>query len=175
MEVENDIANTLLEVASVSATLKRLQSSFDRQQENIDKENEFISQSETEISHNNALIERKQTQIDQLNKKISQRAAKVDGVSRVCSGSLLNLLSQGEDLGPLEVKIDTLQKQISDSVERCTGLQNFWLRQQNDLVRKSKEADEEARAVDSLRKQQLILQQKKMRIDSRGSPSNLFN
>ena len=79
------------------------------------------------------------------------------------------LITQGEDLGPLELKIDMLQKQISDSVERCAGMQGFWLRQQNELVRKSREAEEEAVAVDSLRKQQLILQQKKMRIDGRGS------
>ena len=76
-------------------------------------------------------------------------------------------LSQGEDLGPLELKIDALQKQISDSVEKCVEMQSFWLRQQNDLVRTTKEAEEEARAVDSMRKQQLILQQKKMRIDGR--------
>ena len=77
------------------------------------------------------------------------------------------IFTQGEDLGPLELKIDTLQKQISDSVERCTNMQGHWLRQQNELVRKSKEAEEETAAVDSLRKQQLILQQKKMRIDGK--------
>ena len=77
------------------------------------------------------------------------------------------IFTQGEDLRPLELKIDTLQKQISDSVERCTNMQGHWLRQQNELVRKSKEAEEETAAVDSLRKQQLILQQKKMRIDGK--------
>lgn len=69
----------------------------------------------------------------------------------------------------MELKIDTLQKQISDSVEKCAGMQGFWLRQQNELVRKNKEAEEETTAVDSLRKQHLILQQKKLRIDGRGS------
>lgn len=77
---------------------------------------------------------------------------------------------QGEDLGPLELKIDTLQKQISDSVERCADMQGHWLRQQNELVRKTREAEEETAAVDSLRKQQLILQQKKMRIDGSQPP-----
>ena len=74
---------------------------------------------------------------------------------------------QGEDLGPLEAKIDTLQKQTSESVDRCVGMQQFWLRQQNELVKKSKQADTEAAAVDSLKKQQLILEQKKLRIDSK--------
>ena len=76
---------------------------------------------------------------------------------------------QGEDLGPLELKIDTLQKQITDSVEQCTGMQQFWLRQQNELVRKTREGEEEATAMDSLKKQQLILEQKKLRIDGRGT------
>ena len=74
---------------------------------------------------------------------------------------------QGADLGPLELKVDTLQKQISDSVEHCADMQGFWLRQQNELVKKSKEAGEETTAMDSLKKQQLILQQKKLRIDGR--------
>ena len=78
---------------------------------------------------------------------------------------------QDADLGPLELKIDTLQKQISDSVEHCADMQRFWLRQQNELVRKSKESGEEATAMDSLKKQQLILQQKKLRIDGRVFPS----
>ena len=72
-------------------------------------------------------------------------------------------------MGPLELKIDTLQKQITDSVEQCTGMQQFWLRQQNELVRKTREGEEEATAVDSLKKQQLILEQKKLRIDGRGT------
>ena len=46
-------------------------------------------------------------------------------------------------------------------------MQQFWLRQQNELVKKSKQADAEAAAVDSLKKQQLILEQKKLRIDSK--------
>ena len=72
---------------------------------------------------------------------------------------------QGEDLGPLELKIEGLQKQIGDSVDRCTQMQQFWLRQQNDLVRKTRSSDEQAQSVDSLKKQLLILDQKKIRTD----------
>ena len=72
---------------------------------------------------------------------------------------------QGEDLGPLELKIDGLQKQIDNSVDRCTQMQQFWLRQQNDLVKKTRQSDEQSQAVDSLKKQLLILDQKKIRTD----------
>ena len=76
--------------------------------------------------------------------------------------------TQGEDLGPLELKIDTLQKQILESLEQCTQMQQFWLRQQNDLVRKTRQADEQTQSVDSLKKQLLILDQKKLRTDGKG-------
>ncbi len=44
-------------------------------------------------------------------------------------------------------------------------MQQFWLRQQNELVRKTRLGDEQAGSVDSLKKQLLILNQKKMRMD----------
>jgi len=51
------------------------------------------------------------------------------------------------------MKIDGLQKQIADSLEQCTQMQQFWLRQQNDLVQKTKVVDDQASAVDFLKKQ----------------------
>ncbi len=72
--------------------------------------------------------------------------------------------------------MDTLQKQISESLEQCSQMQQFWLRQQNELVRKARERDEQARAVDSLKKQLLILNQKKLRTDGEwaGPQDDLF-
>ena len=78
---------------------------------------------------------------------------------------LVILLCQGEDLGPLELKIATFQDQISKSVDQCAQMQNFWLRQQNELVKKTQEADEQTKDIQTLQKQQLILTQKRMRID----------
>ena len=74
---------------------------------------------------------------------------------------------QGEDLGPLEQKIEELQKKISESVDQCSQMQQFWLRQQNELVRKTRSSDEQTQSVNSLKKQLLILEQKKMRTDSK--------
>ncbi len=76
----------------------------------------------------------------------------------------------------MEAKVDTLQKQISESLEQCSQMQQFWLRQQNELVRKARQRDEQARAVDSLKKQLLILNQKKLRTDGEwaGPQDDLF-
>lgn len=73
--------------------------------------------------------------------------------------------TQGEDLGPLELKIETMKKQIINSVDECNEMQQFWLRQQNELVKRTRNSEEQRRALDSCEKQLLILNQKKLRID----------
>ena len=75
------------------------------------------------------------------------------------------MVEQGEDLGPLELKIEGMQKQIVTSVEDCNKKQQFWLRQQNDLVKSTKKSEEQKKAIDDLEKQLLIMNQKKVRID----------
>ena len=65
----------------------------------------------------------------------------------------------------METKIHELQKQISESVEECHKMQQHWLRQQNELVKKTKEADEQSKTVDNLKKQLVIMEQKRLRID----------
>jgi len=112
--VDNNISQTLLQISYVTSRLKRLQQTLEEQKEALQQQNKLISHSDAEITRHNALIERKQTQIDQLNKKIDQKLSKMEG---------------GEDLGPFEMKIDGLQKQIADSLEQCTQMQQFWLRQ----------------------------------------------
>ena len=52
-------------------------------------------------------------------------------------------------------------------MEQCSQMQQYWLRQQNDLVKKTQEADDQKRDVDALRKEQLILSQKKLRQDGK--------
>jgi chromosome segregation ATPase len=69
-------------------------------------------------------------------------------------------------MGPWEAKIDDLHKQISDSMEKCAKMQQHWLRQQNDLVKKTNEIDELTFSIDNLRKEELILSQKKLKLDS---------
>lgn len=67
----------------------------------------------------------------------------------------------------MELKIEGLQKHIIDSVEECSKMQQFWLRQQNELVRKTRNGEEQAQSVNSLKKQLLILDQKKLRTDGK--------
>ena len=72
---------------------------------------------------------------------------------------------QGEDLGPLELKIESMQKQVMTSVDECNRMQQFWLRQQNDLVKKTRSSEEQRKEIDHLEKQLLVMHQRKIRID----------
>lgn len=60
-----------------------------------------------------------------------------------------------------------MQKQISDSQEECAKMQQHWLRQQNELVKKTGEIDEFVKMTDDLQKKELILLQKKIRLDGK--------
>ena len=51
------------------------------------------------------------------------------------------------------------------SVDECNKMQQFWLRQQNDLVKKTRNAEEQRNEIDHLEKQLLVMNQKKLRID----------
>ena len=76
-------------------------------------------------------------------------------------------ITQGEELGPLELKIEGLKKQVVDSVQECNKMQEFWLRQQNELVKQTKSSEEQREAINSLEKRLLIMDQKKLRLDGR--------
>jgi hypothetical protein len=60
-----------------------------------------------------------------------------------------------------------MQKQIVTSIEECKQMQEFWLRQQNELVKRTKHSEEQGKAIDTLEKQLLIMNQKKIRIDGK--------
>ncbi len=81
--------------------------------------------------------------------------------------SYVFLLKDEEYTGPLEFQIKTLQKQIDAKVTECLSLQQFWLRQQNELVRMIKDVTNESNEIESLKKQSTILLQKKLRIEGR--------
>ena len=72
---------------------------------------------------------------------------------------------QGEEIGPLELQIHTLQKQIEARLNEITGLQQFWLRNQSELVKTLKDVQKQSEDMEYLKKQYTILLQKKLRIE----------
>ena len=70
-------------------------------------------------------------------------------------------------MGPLEININSLQKSIDARVQEIVDLQQLWLRQQTELVRLTKEKDEQSKDVLKLKKQLTILTQKKARTEGK--------
>lgn len=149
-KTENENSALDIQLTDYESKLEYLQKLVDKQNTAIEKQNALISKSETEIARNNNLIERKQTQIDQLNKKLSMLMSKIEG---------------GEETGPMEVRIKELENQIQDSLDRCVEMEQHWLRQKSELVKKTREADEQEVSVERLNREMLILEQKKLRLD----------
>ena len=77
-----------------------------------------------------------------------------------------------QELGPLELAVKQLTKQVQASVEESQKLQNFWLREQSEMVRIVTTTQEQKINIDKLKKQMIILDQKKLRLDSNVSYSS---
>ncbi|XP_032234443.2 coiled-coil domain-containing protein 40 [Nematostella vectensis] len=148
-EVENEISRDVLEISNTTTRIRLLQEVMDSLNDEIHQKNEDISKIENEIVKCNAIIERKQSTIDQYNKRIDQIRSK-DG---------------GEELGPLELQIHTLQKQIEARMNDIIQLQQFWLRSQSELVKTAKDVQQQNSDMKYYKKQYTILQQKKLRIE----------
>jgi len=149
-EVENEISRDILEIANTTTRVRNLQDILHDINITIQQKNETISKIENEITKRNAVIEKKQGSIDVQNKKFE---------------ALVN--KEGDDAytGPLEFQIKTLQRQIEAKQNECLELQQFWLRQQSELVKVIREAGEQSTDVESKKKQATILLQKKLRIE----------
>lgn len=76
--------------------------------------------------------------------------------------------SQGEELGPLELEMKRLHRQLDEQGAEVTRAQASWLRLQQDMVRATQEREEQLASLHLLRKEVRILEQKRLRIDSKG-------
>lgn len=73
---------------------------------------------------------------------------------------------QGQELGPLELEINQLNKEIEECSSEVMTLQKHWLNEQKELVKLTRERDEQITSLDTLQKQIIIMQQRKLRMES---------
>lgn len=74
--------------------------------------------------------------------------------------------TQGVELGPLEIQINSLIKSLEVRRNEIAELQQLWLRQQSELVRLSQDKDSQSSDVEKHKRQLTILSQKKIRTES---------
>ncbi|XP_067164571.1 coiled-coil domain-containing protein 40 isoform X3 [Apteryx mantelli] len=72
----------------------------------------------------------------------------------------------GQELGPLEVEINRLTKQIEECNSEVMTLQKYWLKLQKELVKLTHGREEQLASLDMLKKQITIMQQKKVRTEN---------
>ncbi|RXM36442.1 Coiled-coil domain-containing protein 40 [Acipenser ruthenus] len=149
-KLENDLGQVALETNNSNIRLSSLQKTLATLDEEMHHKHELISRSESEIAKCCRVIERKQSTINLYNKKIDNIHAKTGG----------------EELGPLAIQIKNLSKEIEQQSSEISSMQQYWLRQQNELVFLTKEREEQAVSVETLKKHLTILQQKKVRTEN---------
>jgi len=74
--------------------------------------------------------------------------------------------SGGVELGPVEVEIVDLEKQLTATKEEVNRLQAEWLKRQDDLVRLTNQRDSVLHQSELLRKEVFIMERKRQRLDS---------
>lgn len=77
---------------------------------------------------------------------------------------------QGKELGPLETEINKLTKETEECNSELLMLQKYWLNLQKELVKLTQEREEQLAALDLLKKRLTIMQQKKVRTESKSFP-----
>ncbi|XP_068007379.1 coiled-coil domain-containing protein 40 isoform X2 [Melanerpes formicivorus] len=148
--LENDVTQVILNATHTNCRLTILQKTLCELDKEINTVNDLISHSESEIARLRLLFENKQVVISQYNKKLEM------------------ILSQqgGQEFGPLEMEINKLTKQIEECSCEVVTLQKYWLNQQKELVKLTKEREEQLASLDLLKKQITVMQQKKARTEN---------
>lgn len=70
-------------------------------------------------------------------------------------------------MGPLELEIKRLSKLIDENNTSVTQAQVTWLRLQQEMVKVTQEREEQLASLDMFKKEIRILEQKKLRIESK--------
>ncbi|NXX97643.1 CCD40 protein, partial [Centropus bengalensis] len=149
-KVENDIAQVILNATHTNCRLTVLQNTLCELNKEIKNVDETIICKEREIAKCSLLTENKQRILIQYNKKLEVMLSQ----------------QEGQELGPLEIEINRLTKEVEEYSLKVTTLQKNWLNLQKELVKLTHERDEQIATLDMLKKEITILQQKKVRTEN---------
>ncbi|XP_068119380.1 coiled-coil domain-containing protein 40 [Hyperolius riggenbachi] len=149
-KMENETAQVQLETNHTFSRIKTLQKTLDELDKKIQATNELISRSQSEIAKRTIAIERKQSTINLYSKQIESTLAQIGG----------------KELGPLEIHITALTKQIEECNSEIVAVQQYWLRLQTEMVQLTRQREEQDSAVEMLKKELTILQQRKIRTEN---------
>ncbi|CAD7668358.1 unnamed protein product [Nyctereutes procyonoides] len=150
-KIDGDIAQTTLNITNTNCRLDMHQKTLGELDSEVKKVNDLITNSENEISRRTTLIERKQGLINFFNKQLEQMVSELGG----------------EEVGPLDLEIKRLTKLMEEHNSNVTQAQVTWLRLQQEMVKATQEREAQLVALDTFRKEVHILEQKKLRVESK--------
>ncbi|XP_038633126.1 coiled-coil domain-containing protein 40 isoform X1 [Scyliorhinus canicula] len=149
-KTENEFAQISLDMNDRNGELSILQKTLQEQHHELNEKNQVVSLCEKEIAKRLLSIQNKQSVLNMHNKKIAQLIAEMGG----------------REMSPLELKIKTLTKNIEEHSKEISTQQQYWLKQQQELVRLTQEREKQTADVELQRKQVTILEQKKIRTEN---------
>ncbi|NWW02839.1 CCD40 protein, partial [Oreocharis arfaki] len=149
-KVENDVAQIILNATNTSCRLTVHEKTLCEVDKEIKNMNEQIACQESEIAKSRLLADKKGGIICLYNKKLEMFLAQ----------------QGGQELGPLELEINQLNKEIEECSSEVMTLQKHWLNEQKELVKLTRERDEQITSLDTLQKQIVIMQQRKLRMEN---------
>uniref|UniRef100_UPI00398EA058 coiled-coil domain-containing protein 40 isoform X2 n=1 Tax=Pristiophorus japonicus TaxID=55135 RepID=UPI00398EA058 len=147
---ENDYAQINLDINESKAELSMLQKILNEQHIELNEKNKVITLSEKDIAKRMLVIQNKQSVLNSHNKKIAQLRAE----------------QGGHEMSPLELEVITLTKNIEEHNKEIALLQQYWLRQQHELVRLTQEREQQTAEVELQKKQITIFKQKEIRTEN---------
>uniref|UniRef100_A0A8C6IQA6 Uncharacterized protein n=2 Tax=Melopsittacus undulatus TaxID=13146 RepID=A0A8C6IQA6_MELUD len=149
-KAENDMAQVILNTTHTTCRLAVLQKTLCELDKEINNIHNLVSCRQREIAKHNLLAENKRRVISQYNKRLEEILFQLGG----------------QELGPLEIEINKLNKEIEECNSEVMALQKNWLNQQKELVKLTHEQEEQIASLDMLKKQLTIMQQKKLRTEN---------
>ncbi|KAG8446521.1 hypothetical protein GDO86_014106 [Hymenochirus boettgeri] len=149
-KVENETAQVSLKTNQSLSRIQVLQKSLAELEKDIQNTDDLMSQSQNEITKRTLAIERKQATINLFSKQIEATLEQIGG----------------KDMGPLEIQINALTKQIDECTSEIMSVQQYCLRLQTEMVRLTQQREEQNASVEMLKKELTIHQQKKIRTEN---------
>eukprot|EP00916_Digyalum_oweni_P002834 GHVL01005249.1.p1 GENE.GHVL01005249.1~~GHVL01005249.1.p1 ORF type:complete len:552 (-),score=174.84 GHVL01005249.1:37-1476(-) len=146
---DNEIAKINLEALNTAENVNILKENTAKLTIQTKEKQEKIDTCHIEIRKNNASITKRQLFVDHLNKKYDD----------------LRKNKEDENTGPLEARIVKLKNENKSVKDQCEVLQKEWLRKQTELMELQTTIQTLTRLSDSKKNKNLILQQKKTRIE----------
>ncbi|XP_066154408.1 coiled-coil domain-containing protein 40-like [Euwallacea fornicatus] len=150
-EARNKQTKSLFEIETQRSQNEENQkalSDIEKQKNDLEGESERI---QIEKDHHQVLFWEKQRHITVLNSKYEKTLEK---------------MQVKVPISPQELRMSTLEKQVLETQDCIKFLQAFWLREQKNLLRVSQERQEQLYQLNLLKKQNMILIQKNLKVSN---------